>query len=149
MITFGVKEKDVAYVLRPAVYGLLFRKENEQNVIAIIRTSRNQFFLPGGGIEDNETHEACLKRETIEEVGMEVEVGNFIGCAERYFYSTTEQKYYISEGHFYLCNHFRLLNVSSEEDHFLEWMKPLDAAASLYHEHQSWAVKKASNSLSS
>ncbi|WP_352526295.1 hypothetical protein [Heyndrickxia oleronia] len=36
-------------------------------------------------------------------MGMEIEVGHFIGCAQRYFFSTNEYKYYLSEGYFYLC----------------------------------------------
>ncbi|WP_245595313.1 NUDIX domain-containing protein [Fictibacillus gelatini] len=40
-------------------------------------------------MENNETHEECLKREVLEEMGMNIEIGLFVGCARRYFYSTT------------------------------------------------------------
>ena len=35
-------------------------------------------FLPGGGIENTETHEECIKKEALEEMGMEIEVGHFL-----------------------------------------------------------------------
>ncbi|MFV8829823.1 NUDIX domain-containing protein [Alkalihalobacterium sp. APHAB7] len=62
--------------------------KDERKKVAIIQTSDEKFFLPGGGIENNETHEECLKREAIEEMGMSIEMCHFLGCARRYFYST-------------------------------------------------------------
>ena len=59
---------------------------NQKDRIAIIETGDGKYFLPGGGIENTETHEECIKREALEEMGMEIEVGHFIGCAQRYFF---------------------------------------------------------------
>jgi 8-oxo-dGTP diphosphatase len=141
IITFGEKEEGKDYIRRPAVYGLMFNSNKDK--IAIIQTSDGKYFLPGGGIENNETHEECLKREALEEMGMEFEMGLFIGCARRYFYSTNEYKYYLSEGYFYLCDKGKQLGKPTEEDHFLHWMEPVQAIKSLFHEHQSWAVNEA------
>ena len=101
VITFGQKDETKDYILRPAVYCLMFNHLKDK--IAIIETGDGKYFLPGGGIEDNETHEECMKREALEEMGMEIELGQFIGCAQRYFFSTNEYQYYLSEGYFYLC----------------------------------------------
>jgi len=140
-ITFGEKKGGKDYIWRPAVYCLMFNSQKEK--IAIIQTNDGNFFLPGGGIEKNETHEECLKREALEEMGMDIEIGHFIGCARRYFYSTNEYKYYLSEGYFYLCDKGRQISEPTEVDHFLKWMEPMQAIDCLFHEHQSWAVNEA------
>lgn len=74
-------------------------------------------------------------------------MGNFVGCARRYFYSTNENKYYLSEGYFYLCDIGMQINKPTEEEHFLKWIEPIDAIENLFHEHQSWAVNEAINQL--
>jgi len=140
IITFGVKEEGKEYIWRPAVYCLMFSPQ--KNKIAIIRTLKGKYFLPGGGIEQNETHEECLKREAIEEMGMEIIIGCFIGCARRYFYSKNESIYYLSEGYFYLCKKGKQISKPIDEDHVLEWFEPIQAIKSLVHEHQSWAVSE-------
>jgi len=76
-------------------------------------------------------------------MGMDIEIGHFIGCAQRYFYSTNEYKYYLSEGYFYLCDKGRQISKPTEVDHFLKWMAPMQAIDCLFHEHQSWAVNVA------
>lgn len=86
IITFGKKERGKEYILRPAVYCVMFNGQKDK--VAIIKTSDGKYFLPGGGIEGNETHEECLKREALEEMGTDIEMGHFIGRATRYFYST-------------------------------------------------------------
>ncbi|GAB0168040.1 NUDIX domain-containing protein [Lysinibacillus sp. CTST325] len=141
IITFGEKKEGENYIWRPAVYCLMFNSQKEK--IAIIQTKDGNFFLPGGGIEKNESHEECLKREALEEMGMDIELGHFIGCAQRYFYSTNEYKYYLSEGYFYLCDKGRQISKPTEVDHFLLWMEPMQAIDCLFHEHQSWTVNKA------
>ena len=74
---------------------------------------------------------------------MEIEIGNFIGCCNRYLYSTNECKYYLSEGYFYICNIGKKISEPVEEDHFLKWIEPSQAIIILFHEHQSWAVSEA------
>lgn len=145
IITFGEKEEDKEYIWRSAVYCLMF--DSHKDKIAIIQTSDGKYFLPGGGIENNETHEECLKREALEEMGMDIEIGNFVGCARRYFFSTKEYKYYLSEGYFYLCGTGRQISKPTEEDHFLKWIEPIQTIENLFHEHQSWAVNEALNRL--
>ncbi|OCA81613.1 DNA mismatch repair protein MutT [Bacillus sp. FJAT-27225] len=144
MRIFGEKVEGKQYVHRPAVYGVMF---NEKKEIGIIECG-GKYFLPGGGLEGQETHEECLKRENIEEIGLESEIGAFIGRAQRYFVSTLDHIYYLSDGYFYFCEPGARSYDPLEDDHTLVWMGPTEAINCLFHEHQSWAVQEAVKLLS-
>ncbi|CAM3730851.1 NUDIX domain-containing protein [Mesobacillus thioparans] len=139
MIIFGKKEADIYYKWRPGVYGLIL---DDRNQIALIRTDEGMYFLPGGGLEDGETHEECLVREVIEETGMIPEVGEWIGTANQYFYSINDQQHYFSKGDFYLAHIAGETEGPAELDHHLEWKEPEAALKQLFHEHQRWAVRR-------
>ena len=56
---------------------------NENNEIAIFyKKNKNEYKLPGGGIEENETKENCFKREVLEETGCNVEIISYMGFTE-------------------------------------------------------------------
>ena len=76
---FGEKQAGASYRTRPGAY--LIAVSGAQ--IASIRTPKG-FFLPGGGVEPGETHEACILRECLEETGFLVQVGELLGSAESY-----------------------------------------------------------------
>ncbi|MEK4868285.1 NUDIX domain-containing protein [Niallia sp. FSL W8-1348] len=42
---------------RSAAYCIIFN--NQKDKIAIMQTSDGKYFLPGGGIENKETHQEC------------------------------------------------------------------------------------------
>ncbi|ALQ68649.1 NUDIX hydrolase [Bacillus thuringiensis] len=138
-LTFGYKKPTEQYVLRPSCYAIIF---NSSSKIAAIQKG-NHYFLPGGGMEGNETKEECLHRELLEELGWAIEIEQYIGNAARYFYAEKEDTYYLNDGFFYIANMVQKQTENCEEDHVLRWMSPLHAIELLIHDHQRWAVEQA------
>ena len=68
--------------LRLGARGIVIRDDGK---IAIFnKSNKNEYKLPGGGIEDNETEEEAFKREVFEETGCFVEIIKKLGTAEEY-----------------------------------------------------------------
>ncbi|WP_078552855.1 NUDIX hydrolase [Bacillus alkalicellulosilyticus] len=141
IVSFGAKEKGVTYLKRPAVYSVILTEGKDK--IAIIHQNTGKFFLPGGGIEKGETHEQCLKREALEEIGSDILIGQFLGCAHNYFYSTIEFTHYLSIGYFYKCELGDQVSEPTEEGNFFQWVEVNSALSHLFLEHQSWGVRQA------
>lgn len=137
-ITFGEKLENTEYFQRMAVYGIVISSEGK---IATIETPRG-YFLPGGGIENNENHEMCLKREFLEETGYEITVGKYIGRASLYHISKN-YRYMHGIGFFYFANLNYKKNNGIEKDHKLIWLEPSECTNGLFLKHQSWATAKA------
>jgi 8-oxo-dGTP diphosphatase len=133
---FGTKLKNHNYINREAVYGVLL--QNSQ--VAIVKTPRG-YFLPGGGVELNEDHETCLKREMIEETGIEVTVNQYIGKSVLYDKSPKDNVYYNMYGSFYLVSQIAL-KKKIENDHAVVFMSIHDAIIKLQLIHQKWALKE-------
>ena len=139
-LTFGYKKPTEQYVLRPSCYAIIFNSTSSK--IAIIQKGE-RYFLPGGGMEDNETKDECLHRELLEELGWAIEIEQYIGNAIRYFYAEKEDTYYLNDGFFYIANMVHKQTELSEENHILKWMSPSLAVERLIHDHQKWAVEQA------
>lgn len=137
-IEINKPENNIKYMVRPGAYGIII---NDAGQIAIVKT-RTGFFLPGGGIEDDETEQTCLKRECLEEIGFEIRVENKLGTATYYFFSTTIQTDMKSVGHFYKCSVVKKINDGTEADHRLVWLSTTKAIIKLYLANQQYAVKK-------
>ncbi|MGH1041181.1 NUDIX hydrolase [Bacillus wiedmannii] len=139
-LIFGCKKLNVHYVLRPSCYAIIFQSSSSK--IAVIQKG-DRYFLPGGGMEGNETKDACLHRELLEELGWAIEIDQYIGNAARYFYADREDTYYLNDGFFYIANMVQKQTENCEEDHVLRWISPLLAVELLLHDHQKWAVEQA------
>ncbi|MBZ9689361.1 NUDIX domain-containing protein [Clostridium estertheticum] len=135
---FGEKLNDVNYIDRGAVYGIVI---NDEGKIATIKTPTG-YFLPGGGIEDEETHRECLEREFIEETGYKIKIGRNIGKASLYHLSKINQ-YLHGIGYFYFVNLESKTSNKIEEDHQLLWIESGNCIKCLFLEHQAWAVSEA------
>src|SRR5215469_13231059 len=55
--------------------GVLFNRNKADPEVLLLRNGRQEWELPGGWMEGNETPEACLAREFKEETGLQVAIG--------------------------------------------------------------------------
>lgn len=97
----------------------------KNNHILLIQTSRGDFKFPGGGIEQNETHEECLKREVKEETGyihcvVTDKVGTII---ERKKDDFEQDALFKMISHYYLCD---LRKEAKDELHLDEYEAELE-----------------------
>ncbi|MDQ0229209.1 NUDIX hydrolase [Metabacillus malikii] len=139
VIVFGNKIDGVDYQVRKAVYAVIFNSTNER--VLTVQNSKGDYFLPGGGIENNENHQECLVREMFEETGYAVSIGSFIGNAKRFFQSTNNE-HVINDGYFYLADLLHKEQEPIEVDHFIKWFDINNIKRFLVHEHHCWAVNE-------
>jgi 8-oxo-dGTP diphosphatase len=66
-IVIGEKHENIKYDFRETCFGICLKK----NKLVLVKKNE-QFSFIGGGIEANESHEDCLKREFIEESGYSI-----------------------------------------------------------------------------
>lgn len=85
-----VTDKDIGKVpaemnnpkLRLGARGIVIREDGK---IAIFnKSNKNEYKLPGGGLEGEEKPEDAFKREVLEETGCEVEIIKELGTTEEY-----------------------------------------------------------------
>jgi len=86
---FGNSSDDKKAVIRPGVYGVCVKNDK-----LLIVKSRLGGFIVGGGIEASESDEECLKRETIEEIGYDIDVREWLEDVIEYIYVPERDKSY-------------------------------------------------------
>jgi ADP-ribose pyrophosphatase YjhB (NUDIX family) len=87
---------------RVAVRAIIMKNKH----ILLVQSNRGDFKFPGGGVEKNESHEDCLKREVREETGyIHCVVTNKIGTIiERKKDDFEEDALFQMISHYYLCD---------------------------------------------
>ena len=135
---FGNKQDGIDYLDRPGAYAVI---ESNDKQIAIIETSKG-YFLPGGGINTNETDTDALKREILEELGYQVSVMAKLGETIEYFKASSDETYYQIHSSFYKVHLGSKIGEGIEEDHQLVWLSPEEAAKLLVPQGQVWAVQR-------
>ncbi len=142
MLSFSsnLAEEGKQYTQRPGAYALI---KNQNGQVAIILTGK-RYFLPGGGVEGEETLETCLKRECLEEIAADITILEKFAEINCYFYSTTRNIDMESIGHFFICDINCITDIKSEADHELIWLSFDDAIKSLFLSNQQEAVKRLS-----
>lgn len=135
-IVFGKKVLGVKYHDREGSYLIAIK----DNLLASVKTSKG-YFLLGGGIEKDESHIDCIKRECIEEIGYEVNIENYICSAE--IYSIHERiGYFHPIQYYYYGEILNKIKEPIEPDHKFEWITLDNIEDKMYVESQAWAVRQ-------
>lgn len=121
---------------RPSVYGVLIEDDK-----VLLSKQFDGYDFPGGGMDVDETIEQALKREFIEETGIEIEPIKPLICQTSFFNPNYSKKY---EGQFWNClvvyylvrkvgGNIANYKLSEQEQHYAdkpEWIS-LDNIATL------------------
>ena len=134
---FGTRVPGASYRYRPSAYAVV---TNQEGQIAIARTPV-ACYLPGGGIEANETPEQTVVREGQEECGFVLNPIVTIGRAVEVCYSA-EEKAYFEKDSFFIQAEIAGQAEKIEADHELLWLLPQQAISMLTHRSHAWAVQK-------
>ncbi|MEZ4660837.1 MAG: ASCH domain-containing protein [Caldilineaceae bacterium] len=136
--TFGQRVENANYILRPGGYAVI---TNDVGQIALARTG-GKYYLPGGGQDAGESFEDAARRETQEEVGLQIEIGFKIGLADQLVLAADTKHYYCKRCHFFSAHlSQKTPSVGAMElEHELVWMRPAQAIAALRLGSERWAV---------
>jgi 8-oxo-dGTP pyrophosphatase MutT (NUDIX family) len=86
---------------RPSVYAVFWR---QGQVLVCGTRSTGRLWLPGGGVEEGESHETALRREVREEAGItELEIAQSLGDFRNFCYYAPEDDACDAHLYFYLC----------------------------------------------
>lgn len=132
---FGIR-KNSMYIDREGVYLIPVN----DNKIGVIKTYKG-YFLLGGGLDENESHEDCVKRECIEEVGYAAVVKEKICSAEAYT-THPELGYFHPIQSYYVGELKERVSEPTATDHILMWFKYEDIKGKMFAEMQNWALEQ-------
>jgi 8-oxo-dGTP diphosphatase len=135
MKKFGEKLEGVEYKKRTGSYGVLV-KDGRAGVIS--RKDYDTYFLTGGGIEEGEDERATIRREALEEIGVELEVGERLGEAVQFFYLAGENEYIAQECRFYRA--FIKGEKKGGAKYELVWIDR-NELAKMHHECYRWILE--------
>lgn len=138
--TFGEKLENVTYKKRIGAYIIVSRDDGQQ--IILVQAPNGSYFLPGGEIEAGETKEAAIDREMLEELGVEVVIGRYLGQANEFFHSRHRSTDYFNPGYFYVADDWKQVGDPLEKTNQLHWVT-VDAGIELLKRgSHKWAVKE-------
>ena len=133
---FGIKEDNKDYRSRRGVYGI-FRDGETFGFVSV----RDMHFLVGGGIEGNEDQVTALKREFREEIGYDIQVKACLGEFVEYHYASKINENLKLMNYIYEVELLNKVQIPSEDDHTLVWLKANDVIDTLVLECQKSVIK--------
>ncbi|MBT3314105.1 MAG: NUDIX domain-containing protein [Anaerolineae bacterium] len=111
---FGKKKLILANELffRPSVYGIV---TNEDDILLLDTLYVGGYSLPGGGVGLGEKIEDALRREMLEETGIDIEIIEFLQFTEQMFYYDPSDVAAHCLLFFYLCRPKTLITCSDDQ----------------------------------
>lgn len=138
--SFGEKSEKLKYKKRLGAYIIVSR--NDGTEIVLVQAPNKAYFLPGGEIEQGETREIAIHREMIEELGVEVAIGEYLGQADEYFHSRHRNTDYYNPGYFFVADSWRQVCDPLEKTNSIHWVSVEEGIELLKRGSHKWAVKK-------
>jgi 8-oxo-dGTP diphosphatase len=135
---FGTREAGVDYCDRPGAYAILLDPDGRVGVIL----TPCGVWLPGGGCAADESDASALRRELIEECGLDCTLLRRLGEAIEYVHAPAEAAWFRKRGVFFLVRPGAVVAAPTETDHALVWLAPGEAVSRLSHRSQSWALSR-------
>ena len=138
LLQFGTPDPGVTYKPRTGAYGILLR--DGRLACAQIGYTKFTYDLPGGGVDPGETPDQALRREFLEETGLEVKPGLLAAEFNHYWIHDDGTPY----NNHCLIHEVELVRerpeAKTEKDHELVWLPPLEVLKRLKNEGYAWAV---------
>ncbi|ALS00731.1 NUDIX hydrolase [Enterococcus silesiacus] len=138
--SFGEKSETLVYKKRLGAYIIVSR--NNETEIVLIQAPNGAYFLPGGEIESGETKETAIHREMLEELGIEVTIGEYLGQADEYFHSRHRMTDYYNPGYFFVAIKWQQVCAPLEKTNRICWVSVEKGIHLLKRGSHKWAVKK-------
>lgn len=138
--TFGERKINCDYKARYGSYVVVPQEDQEK--IILVQAPNGAYFLPGGEIEKEETHSEAIDREMLEELGFQVQKGEYLGEAVEYFYSSHRSTHYYHPGYFYAVTNWIKVAEPTEKTNQLHWVTPKEALKLLKRGSHRWAVEQ-------
>ncbi len=115
------------YETRTASRGIVVRENGD--IAVFNKKNKNEYKLPGGGIEDGETPEQAFIREVLEETGAQVEIVQTLGIIEEQkTHSKFQQISHVFVGKVLSETHeLSLTKKEEDEGGSILWMNPQEA----------------------
>ncbi len=125
-ITLGEKFVNRKFDFRETCFGIC---ERNGKILLTKKMKKNEIAMVGGGIEQGETHEDCLRREFLEESGYTIESINEL-CVVDCFWLAGGQWPMESLANFYVVSLSEKAEIPTEDGHEPLWV-PVDEVENL------------------
>jgi 8-oxo-dGTP diphosphatase len=120
MIIVNDKNPNIEYEDRISSYGII---KNNKGQIAVVEHNNWGLILPGGKVEENENPDDTIKRESLEEIGYEINDLEFYEVTESYYDITAYGRFIHSHNiaSFYIGSIGNKIQEPTEKDTKLHW----------------------------
>ena len=134
---FGEKIEGADYQARYGVYAIV----EKDHKFCLVQAPNKAFFLPGGEIEAGENQPEALKRELLEELGADGVLGEYLGQADEYFYSSHRDTYYYNPAYIYSLAEVNLDHQPLEDFNKIFWFDYEEAIKQLKRASHKWGLE--------
>ena len=129
----------VEYRVRPGAYAVILARSKR---VAVVKHF-GLYYLPGGGVEGDETLLECLYREVREETGWSIEAIRELGWADEVISASDRGLYLIKRGLFVEARLAPGSDPDAVGQHHKLWVNLEELRAGAAHESHIWAVETA------